>query len=91
MIVRHDIDVINVYCEPQQAQQTNLVVFEIIGNMSIGLVYMQSPTIYGYMVTMIITKINSCVNFIKIQASAFPICPLEVSTTPTQHARKYSR
>ena len=91
MIVRHDINVINFYCEPQRAQQTNLVVFMIIGNMFIDLVYMQSPIIYGYMVTMIITKINSCVNFIKIQASAFPICPFEVSTTPTQHARKYPR
>ena len=60
MIVRHDIDVINVYCEPQRAQQTNLVVFEIIGNMSIDLVYMQSPTIYGCTVTVTITKINSC-------------------------------
>ena len=66
MIVRHDIKVIHFYCEPQRAQQTNLVVFEIIGNMSIGLVYMQSPTIYGCMVTMIITKINSCIKFIKI-------------------------
>ena len=52
---------------------------------------MQSPTIYGRMVTVIITKISICVNFVKIQASAFPICPFEVSTTPTQHARKYPR
>ena len=64
MIVRHDIDVINFYCEPQRAQQTNLVVFEIIEKMSIDLVYMQSPTVYGYVVTVIITKINSCVNII---------------------------
>ena len=66
MIVRHDINVINFYCEPQRAQQTNLVVFEIIEKMSIDLVYMQSPTVYGYVVTVIITKINSCVNVIKI-------------------------
>ena len=91
IIVSPDIDVINFYREPQRAQQTNLVVFEIIGKMFIGLVYMQSPTIYGRMVTVIITKISICVNFVKIQASAFPICPFEVSTTPTQHARKYSR
>ena len=91
MIVRHDINVINFYCEPQRAQQTNLVVFEIIEKMSIDLVYMQSPTIYGCMVTMIISKISSCINFVKIQASAFLICPFEVSITPTQHARKYSR
>ena len=64
MIVRHDIDEINFYCEPQRAQQTNLIVFEIIGKMSIGLVYMQSPIIYGYIVTVTIIKINNCVNFI---------------------------
>ena len=91
MIVRHDINVINFCLEPQRAQQTNLVVFEIIGKMFIDLVYMQSLTIYGCMVTVIITKISICVNFVKIQASAFPICPFEVSTTPTQHARKYPR
>ena len=33
--------------------------FEIVGKMSVGLVYM--PTIHGYMFRKIITEINSCV------------------------------